>query len=284
MSFPFTLAEKQELRELLGLPPDFGPASVPSRLTVPIDEVRRILDLPEPGYRELLNPQRWLAGGGALRWLSHGRLVPASHGDYDLFLPSVEAVNRTVRELVDQGFRFRCFRSWVPFCPRCGGDAERYGLEPARDGLLPLAKIRCPSCGEFGEGAERHEVELPVELDQDQIDARRLMVVELLSPRGDTFHLSTTLIRPSPNDVITGSDYSITQFALDPDRVYGTRYAWTDLLLGRVRLTHPRDYSYTRLRKYQALGFRPYAGTVIRVLLRNLISGVRILFRRRAKV
>ena len=284
MSFPFNPSEQQELRELLGLPSGFGPASVPARLAVPIDEVRRILDLPEPGYRELLTPQRWLAGGGALRWLGHGRLAPASHGDYDLFLPSIEAVNRTVREFVDQGFRFRCFRSWVPFCPRCGGDAERYGWEPAKDGMLPLPWIRCPRCGELGEGAERHEVDLPVELDQEQVDGRRVTVVELVSPQGDPFHLSVTMIRPSPEEVVAASDYSITQFALGSDRVFGARYAWTDLLLGRIRLTHPKDHSYPRLRKYQALGFRPYAGTVVRVLLRNLASGGLFRLRRRAPV
>lgn len=283
MNFPFTPAEKQELGDFLGLPADFGPASVPTRLTVPIDDLRRILTLPEPDYRELLSEERWLAGGGVLRWLGQDRFVPASRGDYDLFLPSVEAVNRSVREFMSQGFQFRCFRSWVPFCPRCGGDAERRGWHPAHDDLLPLPKIHCPNCGDLGSSATRHEVELPVELGQEEVVTRRVTVVELVSPTGDPFHLSTRLIQPSPEDVVANSDYSITQFALDPRQVHGAPYAWTDLLLGRIRLTHPYDHSYRRLRKYWALGFQPYTGTVIRVLQRNLTAGVMGLFRARSR-
>ncbi|MCP4654690.1 MAG: hypothetical protein GY856_04630 [bacterium] len=255
-------SHEQVIRELVGLPRDLDCKAHASKSRVPIAEARRALDLPEPAYLELLAPDRWLAGGAVLRWLAggFGHSAVRSGGDYDFFVPSIEALHRTLDELLARDFSFRCFRSLKIMCPLCGRPAEvsRRG----RASRSTVDPIRCPECGELDvDDGDRFPAERLLRLTPELIHEHRVLAVELLSPTGDLVHLSAEWFYPHPGDVIVRFDFSVVQFGLDDEFLYSGPYAWPDLLRRRLRRDPRGRTSYSRFRKYRAMGFRPYPDT-----------------------
>ncbi|MCP4662874.1 MAG: hypothetical protein GY856_46375 [bacterium] len=255
---------EQAIRELVGLPDRLNYRSQAGTSRVRIDDLRRILDLPDPAYRELLTADRWIAGGAVMRWISSalGR-SEAEGGDYDFFAPSIEGVNRTLDELLAAGFTFRCFRSYQIMCPLCGGPGEIVWRGEPHGPPWPVGPIRCPACGECDpEDVDRFPVDRLCRLTPERIRDNRVLAVELLSPQNDLAHISTIAIKPNPGEVIAYFDFSIVGFALDNEYLYFRPYAWTDLLLRRLR-RNARIPEYYRVRKFLAMGFRPYPATVV---------------------
>ncbi|MCP4654688.1 MAG: hypothetical protein GY856_04620 [bacterium] len=257
---------EQAIRELVGLPGRLSRRTQAGKSRVPIAEVRRALDLPEPPCRELLAADRWLAGGAVMRWLSRGLGRPEGESrdhDYDFSVPSIEALNRTVEELVAAGLTFRAFRSIKLMCPLCGGPGRlvpRGDHEPP-DPKFTILPIRCPECGELDpEDAASFPADRLLRLTPDLIRKYVVRAVELLSPRGELIQLAARGIRPTPGETVTSFDFSISQFGLDDEFLYFGPYAWTDLLRRRLRLV-VRNSHYYRIRKLLAMGFRPYADT-----------------------
>ncbi len=255
---------EQVVRELVGLPPQLDCKTHASKSRVPIAAARRAFDLPEPAYGELLAPDRWLAGGAVLRWLAggfgHGAI--RSGGDYDFFVPSIEALNRTLDELLARDFAFRCFRSLRIMCPLCGRPAEvsRRGRTP--DSRAAVDPILCCECGELDvDAAGGFPAERLFRLTPERIDEHRVLAVELLSPAGDLIHLSAQRFYTTPWNVIAEFDFSVVQFGLDDEYLYSGPYAWPDLLRRRLRRDPRGRTSYSRFRKYRAMGFRPYPDT-----------------------
>jgi len=256
---------EQVIRELVGLPQELDCKAHASKSRVPIAEARRALELPEPAYRELLAPDRWLAGGAVLRWLAGGFDYRAirSGGDYDFFVPSLEALNRTLDELLARDFSFRCFRSLKIMCPLCGRPAEVSRRVRARASRSAVDPIRCPECGELdADDADRFPVERVLRLTPELIGEHHVLAIELLSPAGDLVHLSARPFYETPGKVIAGFDFSVVQFGLDHEFLYSGPYAWPDLLRRRLRRNPGRrNTTYSRFRKYRAMGFRPYPDT-----------------------
>ena len=256
---------EEELRQLVGLPPRPDRRARAGKSRVRIDEVCRVLDLPEPRYRELLASDRWLVGGAVMRWLSPGiGRTEIESADYDYFFPSVEVVNRSLDELIAAGFLFRCFRSYKAMCPLCGGPGELVGADGPLAPLLIVAPIRCPHCGEFDpddpDGFRRDRL---LRLRPELLGGDGVRAVELLSPRGDTIHLTTVTLAPTPGDVLASADFSMIQFLLDDEYLYFGPYAWSDLLHRRLRLVSRSNSNYYRYRKFMALGFRPDAASAL---------------------
>ncbi len=272
---------EQAIRELAELPPRLNRRAKAGRTRVPIAEVRRILDLPEPPYRELLAADRWLAGGAVMRWLSRDLDSGSSEqaGDYDFFLPSLEALNRFCDDLLARGFAFRCFRAPKILCPLCGGPGTLVPRGRWQGALPPADPIRCPECGEIDTGAEDFQVEQLLRLSPEVIRAYGVWAVEFVSPQGHRVHLSARALKPAIEEMLTGADFSIVQFALDDESLCFGAYAWTDLLRRRLRIIDP-DTTYLRVRKFLGLGFRPYAGTALWLLLRGVRLFIWRLFRR----
>jgi len=256
---------EQAIRELVGLPGRLNRRARAGKSRVPIAAVRRALDLPEPPCRELLAADRWLAGGAVMRWLSRGLgRAEDDPGDYDFSVPSVEALNRTVEELLAAGFTFRTFRSIKLMCPLCAGPGRLVPRErdQPRDPKMTILPIRCPECGELdpedtGSFPADRLLRLTPELIRDNV----VRAVELLSPRGELIQLAARGIRPTPGETVAAFDFSVSQFGLDDEYLYFGPYAWTDLLRRRLRLVVRNNTSYYRVRKLLAMGFRPYADT-----------------------
>lgn len=259
--------EKQEgLAELLGLPTRLSSRSTPTTSSVAIDDVVRLLELPPPPKRELLGPDRWLAGSTVTRWLCGG-WEQKGPVDYDFCFASLEALHRTAREWMEAGFTFRAYWTFKTICLLCGRAGQLVRRDRVDDLSLPLPRVRCGKCGEFGGvDAATLEPERLLRVTPELVAWSGMRCLELLSPEGEVFQLSTLGIGPTPNEVLAGSDFSITQFAIDDRTLYFAPYAWTDLLRRRLRLV--RDHgvlgSYGRLWKYTRRGFRPYLGTVLR--------------------
>ena len=274
----FSADERHALAELLGLPEPLGPASVPARGTVAIAELRRLLDLPEPRFAEFLTTDRWLCGGEVLRWIGHGRLRPDDKGDFDYFLPSLEVINRSVRDLVAAGCRFRCIRARRSLCFLCGQSAERHVFDRTLEGVLAFPVNRCPSCGEVAQDDPRLTEDPPLELTPQLLHDRGVRAVELLGPGGEQIHLAAYPLEPSLAATVARGDFSVAQFGLDPENLHFGPHAWTDLLLGRCRLldptVSPRD-CFFRLRSYRNKGLQPYLGTVAVVYGRVLAAKLR---------
>lgn len=269
MKLTLTADERRALQRLAGLPEKLTPRSRPERDRVPLDELCRVLDRPSPPHSELLAPDLWLAGSTPVRWLC-GRL---EHGegrerDFDLFVSSLDAWNRAGRELMGAGFRFRCFRSVLPFCARCGEPGEVVGTELPAPGAAPVTRIRCPHCGELGvEDALALRPEELVEIEPAHVETFRILALELETPAGTKVHVSCRGIAPDPYAAFAAADYSVIQLAYDRDFFYWSPVALTDVLLGRVRVTSDKTPWVTRKRlaKYKSLGFRPYLETTFRV-------------------
>ena len=273
----FSADERHALAELLGLTEPLGPGSVASRGAVPINELRRVLDLPEPGLHQVLANDRWLCGGAVLRWIGHGRLRPDHTGDFDYFMPSLEVVNRSVGELTAAGYRFRCFRARQGLCFLCGRPAQPSGFDRTLESVQPFPLNHCPSCGVVEQDDPRLVEELPLELTPERVRDRQIQAVELLAPGGEQIHLVTNTLEPSLAATVARADFSVAQFGLDSENLHFGPHAWCDLLLSRCRLVDRKDSprnSYFRLRRYQARGLRPYLETVVviysRVLARKL--------------
>ena len=194
MASRFTETQRRAIQDLLGLPSRLTADAVPAKLSIPIKDVRRALGLAEPPHCSLLAEDRWLAGGSVLRWLAGGLGKGSLHpGDVDLFFPSADALNETARSLIAAGYTFRCFRSFQVICQLCGGPGEL--VEPG--GKDRAARIRCPSCGEFG-GADAHTLTAGrlLRLTPELISRSGMLALEILSPQGEMFHLSALGIRP----------------------------------------------------------------------------------------
>ncbi|HEX6864025.1 MAG TPA: hypothetical protein VF414_14450, partial [Thermoanaerobaculia bacterium] len=253
----FTEPQKRAIQELVGLPPHLTRDARTDRKSVPIDEVRRILDLPDPGYRHLLGPNLWLAGGSILRWLTREVGMGTRHrGDFDLFVPSVDHFNETGRTLLSDGFVFRCFRSLTSICQLCGRDAQ-WVRDDFRDTPMPVPRMRCPDCGEFGgSDASTLSPDRLLRMTPELIARTRTLALELASEKDDLFHIAAVAIRPSAYDVVMNFDYSVVQFGIDNQSLYFGPHAWTDLLTDRFRLekaTQPRENAF-RLKKYMRQG------------------------------
>ncbi len=285
MKFPDHGAE--DLRQLVGLPPRLDRRARAGKDRVRIDALCRVLDLPDPCYRELLAADRWLGGGAVMRWLARGiGRSEIESADYDYFFPSAEAVNRSLEELLAAGYVFRCFRSLQVLCPLCGGPGELVGADGPLAPLLIVAPIRCPDCGQFDpDDLDGFRADRLLRLRPEHLGGDRVRAVELLSPRGDTIHLTTMTIRPTPGEVLASADFSMIQFMLDDEALYFGPYAWTDLLHRRLRLVSRSNSNYFRYRKFMALGFRPDAASAVGFLraafrwhyVRLLKGGLRLL-------
>jgi len=263
---------EQAIRELAQLPPRLHRRAQAGKTRVPIAEVRRILDLPEPPYRESLAADRWLAGGAVMRWLSRDLDSGSSEqsGDYDFFLPTLEAVHRFCDELLASGCTFRCFRSPRIFCPLCGGPGTLVPRGRWEGSLPPADPIRCPECGVIDTSdVGNFPVERLLRLTPELIREYRIWAIELVSSQGHRIHLSARALKPTIEQMLAGADFSIVQFVLDHEFLHFGAYAWTDLLRRRMRLINP-DTTYLRVRKFLGLGFRPYAGTALWLLLRGV--------------
>ena len=258
--------EWRALADLLGLPHALTPQARAHADALSLHDVMRLLDLPELAGARLVGMDRWIAGGGVLRWLVAGLTGRRSceEGDLDLFLPSLAALNSSTRALLASGHHFRCIRSLNGMCQLCGGPAEQLAAGRMEHPSLPLHVWRCSVCGDFGgAAAPRLPGERVLELTPGIVAARRVLAMELGTPSGGIVHLSVAGIGPSLSSILAGFDFSIAQFGVDGDRLVFGPYAWTDLLLGRLRLSGkatPRFIS-ERLAKYIALGFRPYLRT-----------------------
>ncbi|MCP4654691.1 MAG: hypothetical protein GY856_04635 [bacterium] len=273
---------EQAIRELADLPPRLNRRAKAGKTRVPIAEVRRVLDLPEPPYRELLAADRWLAGGAVMRWLSRDLSSGGTEqsGDYDFFLPSLEAMNGFCDQLLATGFTFRCFRSPKILCPLCGGPGKLVPRGKWEGSLPPADPIRCPDCGEIDTGdVDNFPVERLLRLSPEVIREYGVWAVEFVSPQGHRVHLSARALKPTIEEILAGHDFSIVQFALDDESLCFGAYAWTDLLRRRLRIVDP-DTTYLRVRKFLRLGFRPYAGTALWLLRRGVRLFTWRLFRR----
>jgi hypothetical protein len=104
-----------------------------------------------------------------------------------------------------------------------------------------------------------------------------LISVDLLSHGGEAFQLAAIAFEPTAQRMMATFDWSICQMGIDDENVYFGPHAWTDLLLGRMRLEHGNRGSYERMRKYRGRGFRPYLGSRVQLLglavYRRLILG-----------
>lgn len=276
----FSAEQTRAIQELVGLPPRLSKGSTPAETSVPIDEVRRVLDLPQPRYRELLAADRWLVGGSPMRWLARGLGKGENRrGDYDLFFPSIDAFNRTARRLFALDFTFRCFWTMRTMCQLCGRPGQLVRFDTVDDLNLPLPRVRCRVCGEFGGfDASSLTPDRLLRVTPEMIATRQVRALELLSPSRDIFHLNAASIRPTPHEMLDLSDWSQCQFAIDDQNLYFAPYAWTDLLRGRLRLLRDAtpNATFQRLRRYMALGFRPYPESFARIAfacLRQLLKG-----------
>jgi hypothetical protein len=271
----FTEAQTRAVCERIGLP-RLTPGAVPARTRVAIDELRRVLDLPEPPCRELLSESLWLGGSTLPRWLTRGvGMGDPRNGDLDFYVPTLEAFHDAGRFLLGRGFTFRTFRSRRRMCQLCGGPAELIGgLEPDVPFLPPLERFRCPDCGDFGgaDAAEMTAGRLP-RLSAGKLADRGVLALELKAPDGAIVHVSAVNVDPDPVLLCTSMDFSVIHFMLDDQDLHFGRHAWTDLLTGRLRLLNltNRIENYDRMHKYQRHGFRPYLGTRLKLELRRRI-------------
>ncbi|MDZ7842633.1 MAG: hypothetical protein U5R46_17680 [Gammaproteobacteria bacterium] len=214
--------------------------------SIPVEHVQRVLGLVPVPYIEILSSRCWLAGGRVLRWLTEAGGdggTPPRAGDYDLFFPSLEALNDTAGVLLSKGFTLTAYQSF----PRT---------------------IR-----ELNEGGFRHEEKKSLLLDDagrlrritpDLCREMRLSLVELRSPGEEIFQLICTIF-PDPYSTIMGFDFTICQLAIDDRRLtFGPRTP-EDLVDRRIKVHRPiwPGSLLKRLRKFQARGFRAPAGTTL---------------------
>ena len=266
----FTREERRALQDLVGLSDPLKAQSTASRSQVPIDVVRGILDLPELAHPELRGSDCWLLGGAVLRWLCRRRLDRgASRGDYDYFLPSLEALERRVRRALAEGFRYRCVRSRIGVCFLCLGPAERIEAEPRPEGGIPFVRNHCRRCGAVDEArtAEIDAESFPALTEEAVLNAN-VGAIELIAPNGDLIHFATKVFEKDPLSTVRCIDFSIVQLIADSDTLYFGFHAWTDLLRGRFRQSFDERQpliSWGRMRKYSKLGMRPEAETAIRL-------------------
>jgi len=270
----FSPEQRAAVQELVGLAPRLSRWSRARRPRVALAEVRQALALPEPRHLALVGPRRWLAGGAVLRWLCRGLGRDSEQpGDFDLFFPSLAELHDSALAMLADGFSFRCYRSRQLICQLCGRPGQFVEEGSVLTPYLPLFRVRCQDCGEFG-GVDAASLprERLLRLSQELVAGVGVMALELSSQAGDLFHLSAVTLRPGPAEVIARFDFSVAQFALDGEHLCCGPYAWTDLLLGRFRwctVLNPR-HSHGRIRKYVRLGFRPYLLTRLRFAYRRL--------------
>ena len=249
----------------MGLPERVVPHSRATRNHVSLVELCRALELDPAGVFDLARDRRWLMGGRILRWLRRG---PPGEGDFDFFCSSAAEVDGSARELLRAGFRFYALRGLHPTCPLCGRRGRRVGkIEDPRH--QPKPHLHCPSCGDVGAlPASAFTAESLAPITAELVEANRLVVIELESPEGMPVQLNLVYFGKDLASLAVNADYSICQFASDGKDLYFGPQAWTDLLLGRLRLIElgrPIN-NMMRMRKYYRAGFRPYFGTFWRVL------------------
>lgn len=262
---PWSPEQVSDLKRLVGLPERLTPASRAERTHVSLSELCRVLDLDPSGIFDLARDGRWLMGGRILRWLRRG---PRNEGDFDLFLPSPEDVDVSMRELLRAGHRFYALRGLHPTCPLCGRRSQRVGkIEDPRH--QPKPRILCPSCGDVGElPPSAFTAETLAPITTERVAENRLVVVELESPDGMPVQLNLVYFGEDLAKLSLHADYSICQLASDGRDLYFGPQAFTDLLLGRLRLIElgrPVN-NMMRMKKYYRAGFKPYFGTFWRVL------------------
>lgn len=271
----FTPDQAREIQEMAGLPSVLTADAVAARTRVPVEDLRRVLpDLVELPHREWLGARSWLAGGSVLRWVCRERgLASRRTTDHDFYFPSADALDETARALLAAGLRFRCFRSRWPMCQLCGLEGEVVPGGTLQTEFLPVRRIRCRACGEFG-GADAATLtpDRLLRLTPELIARNGIFALEMTNENGGMIHLAAIAIRPTPYALVANFDFSVVQFALDGENLHFGPHAWTDLLLGRLRLEVSNDglENYQRLKKYASQGFRPYAETVARVLYHRL--------------
>jgi len=267
----FSTEQKLALQELVGLPPRLSRDSTPAKTSVPLADVCRILDLPEPGFRELLTKDRWLIGGAVARWLyrNPGK-GQVSQGDYDLFFRTLDDFNRTGRRLLTEGFTFRCFWTFRTICQLCGRPGQLVRKDEVDDLTYPLPRVRCLDCGDFGGfDAASLTPDRLMQVTPELVATSRMRVLELTSPNQDIFHLVAVTMGSTPGEVMDQFDLSPSQFGIDDENLYFAPFAWTDVLLGRLRVLQlaTPGLTFKRFKKYSALGFRPYPESFVRMYL-----------------
>lgn len=240
MARRFTSTEEKELRPL-----------VEAGRPIPISEVRRILGLGEMPHAHLLAEDTWLLGGRVVRWLSGEMRGGTDDGDYDMYCGSVAAFERTVRRMLEGGYK------------PCRWKAPANLLQ----GLMGTARGRDPHAPCFSdESRETPMQELP-RLRRFP-DGSEMYVRQFHSPEGHVLqvvHLPSLFREGVPlHNQMAFIDLSICQFTLDDRHLYAGPHSWEDFLGRRVRVVEMARPHRTALRlvKYGARGFRPYASTV----------------------
>ena len=246
----FTPEQIDSICEMAGIVPDTGKSPEWETRPIVVSEIRRALDLPEIPYSEFFGPGCWLAGGQVLRWLcSSGEEEFKAEGDFDFYFRSLDDLNQTARDMVDQGFRFNGYRSF----------SKNF-----------VEYLRYPAMNRVNEDRREEVVTRDgdlVALTPEVCERLRLVFVELISPREDSIQL-VTIFGGDPIETIKEFDFSIVQFALDQESLYFGPWTWTDLFENRFRLSPGRgwpDATFYRIFKYIRRGFRPYLKTVIAV-------------------
>ncbi len=273
----FTEAQKQVIRDLIGLPRHGKGGRGVSKLD--IEELRRALQLPVPPGEGFRAPDCWLAGSQVPRWLSGGLGKESTPSDFDFFGGSWDALDRSARSMLAAGFRFRQFRVWgPPICHVCGRPARREG--PERHDPGRLYPIHCEVCGvTAGPGAEEGAGARLVRLSAELFDGTGITALELESPEGEIVQLATFRVFSGAAELLPEADFTLFQFALDDRDLHFTPLAWNDLFAARLRSTKLGFFPPAHLRrmlKNWRRGFRPYAGTAVSIVARYLLWEVTV--------
>ncbi|NPD23447.1 hypothetical protein [Corallococcus exiguus] len=247
----FTQSEVQSLCELLGVSDLRDPDAAVVKSSLLIEDVRRVLKLPELPHSHLLDEQTWMMGGRVTRWLGGEMNTSVDDGDYDLFSGSFPAMERTLNRMLETGYsitRVQYMNPWpgIPV-PRMLRRKPSPVRKPPRNASVP---------------------DLPGLLLRTMPDGRDMYCMRLTSPER---HVIQFMYIPSlfpdgarPDTLIEQTDLSICQFTLDGAYLRAGPHSWSDFVRHRLRVVHMRSGRRTagRLFKYAARGFWPDARTV----------------------
>lgn len=216
-----------------------------------IDGVRRLLDLPPLEHADLLQPDRWLAGGRLLRWLNGDD--PGA--DYDLWFPTRRALRELASDLTARGCGVArastaMATSWSFLRYRARVLVSRLRRRPHPWAPPPFARWDDPDAVAW--------------LDEVAY-APWLLLLELFTPDGDRLQLVGGVLRPTPEDLIATFDYTICQIAMDDRYLYVGPRTLVDLAERRLRLDCADDppRNLRRLLKYLRRGYRPDVRTLV---------------------
>jgi hypothetical protein len=250
----FSESEVKSLCELVGVKDLRDTEEVLPPRPVLIEDVRRILKLPVLPHSHLLDDETWMLGGRVVRWLGGEMTGAEDDGDYDIFPGSLQAFERTLQRMLDEGYKVS-LPEWKPRLPWLLVPRKMRGKPPQPRFIPPSA-------------AAPH---LPGMLVRRMPDGREMHCLRLVSPQRHVIqfmHIPHMFPNgPRPDVLIAQTDLSICQLTLDGRYMHAGPYSWGDFLRRRLRSVYIRSGRRTagRLLKYSMRGFLPYprtAGTV----------------------